>query len=327
VRLLGRSYPVIGRVAVRRRTYLLLDRLSVDSRQRYLAYDPCGAGGLPVVVMVLPRSPAAKQHIEVLKRLSAASNSLPQILDYDSQRDQTIVVLKWIRGVTLSRYYQQMTSGQKPRISPVLAVRRARGLAHGLRALHTSGQIVHGDVKPDNIVLATESGHWSLIDFGSAWQSEATLRRDSGDGTTPVYSAPELQHRASHVDWRVDQFSLSVILYELLTFQIPYGGLGGKAGRGELSSATIPRLKPPSELKPDRSRLPALVWQGIDRIVVRGLSLNPDLRYPTPEAWLNDFDIVDLDIRRPQALSPLNDRLTTLVSWLMNSVQRNKAIS
>jgi serine/threonine-protein kinase len=291
----------------------------MDCRQRYLAYDPCGAPGLPVVVVVLPRSPAAKQHIEILKRLSRRSDSLPSILDYQVRRDETIVVLAWVCGPTLGHYCQEMLAGRKPRISAVLAFRRARGLAHGLRSLHTANQIIHGDIKPDNIVLSTDSGRWSLIDYGSAWQVQDTRHRISGDGVSPSYSAPELQDRAGHVDWRADQFSLSVILYELLTLKIPYGGLGGKAGRSELSATKIPGLIPPSELKSDK--LPTIVWQGIDRIVTRGLSLHRELRYPTPEAWLDDLDCVDLDIRRPRTLAPLNDRLTKVVSWLMQRFQ------
>jgi serine/threonine protein kinase len=218
-----------------------------------------------------------------------------------------------------------MVTGQKPRISAVLAFGRARGLAHGLRSLHTAKQIIHGDIKPENIVLSTDSGRLSLIDFGSAWQVERSLQRDCGDGVSQVYSAPELLNRASRVDWRADQFSLSVILYELLTFKIPYGGLGGKAGRKELSFAALPGLTPPSELNSDRSRLPAVVWQGIDRIVLRGLALDPEQRYPTPEAWLDEFDSVDLEIRRPQPLSSLNDRLTKMVSWFMQRLGASEA--
>jgi serine/threonine protein kinase len=197
-------------------------------------------------------------------------------------------------------------------------------LAHGLKVLHDRAQVVHGDIKPDNVVVSSDSGRFVFIDFGSAWKVEQTVLRNPGDGVSAVYSAPELQSAARFADFRADHFSLSVILYELLTFEIPYGQLGGKAGRADLAH---PRLKPPSDLKSDRSRLPTVVWNAIDRLLLRSLALDPDRRYPTPEAWLDEFDSIDLDIRRPPTLTPLNDRLTRIVSWLLQSFADKEATS
>lgn len=189
-------------------------------------------------------------------------------------------------------------------------------LAHGLRTFHNRQQLIHADIKPDNLIVATDSGRFVLIDFGSAWAVEHTCRRDPGNGSTPTYGAPELQCDGAPADFRADIFSVSTIFYELLTLRPPYDGLGGKAGLPAFVGQMRQLLQPPSELSPARYQLPSVVWQGIDRVVMRGLALDPQDRFPTPEAWLNDLDQVDLDIKRPQSLSPLNDCLTRVIGWL-----------
>jgi serine/threonine protein kinase len=322
VRLFGREYPVIGQKQVRRRTYLLLERLS-SHRKRYLAFDTFGGPkGRAVALMVLPRSPSSRQHLGVLQRVSESSGSFATILDYESTREHSLVVLQWIRGPSLRRYLSDMKSGATPRISPVVAFQRIRMLAHALRMFHNRQQLVHGDIKPENLIVAPDSGRLVLIDFGSGWAVEHACRRDPGDGISPAYAAPELQCGAASPDFRADIFSVSAILYELLTIQLPYDNLGGKAGRPALVKQMRRFLDRPSQHSPFREQLPSVIWQGIDRVVMRGLALDPEERYPTPEAWLNELDAVDLDIKRPQTLSPLNAHLTRLVAWVAATFQR-----
>lgn len=319
IRLFGRQYPVMDRVQVRRRTYLLLDRLSTSARERYLAFDPhAGPQGRPVAILVLPRSASSRQHLEVLQRLGDSNDSLPTILDFDVRPRGTVVVLKWVSGPTLEHYLNHMKAGNRPRISPIIAFQRIRALAHGLSRRHRNQQIVHGDIKPQNLIVSTDPGRFMLIDYGSAWCVERTAARNIGDGANAVYAAPELQNGQAFVDFRCDQFSMSVILFQLITFQIPYEELGGKAGRPEFLPGMAKRLQPPGELSPHRSLIPNIVWRGINRIVARGLALNPNDRYPTPEAWLDDLDAVYLDVQRPPTISPVYDRMTRVVSWFAN---------
>ena len=109
-------------------------------------------------------------------------------------------------------------------------MRLLKGVAHALRHLHHRKNIIHGDVKPANLIL-TKRTSLVLIDYGSAWPGERTTQRGGGDGFSPAYAAPELVRGNAAVDWRADQFSVGVILYELLTGKLPFGGLGGSVGR------------------------------------------------------------------------------------------------
>jgi serine/threonine protein kinase len=296
---------------------LLLSRLSIDERERYLAVaDQRGRPPQPVAILILPPSQATRQHLRVLDEVSAANDQVPTIIDYDVQPARSVIVLKWVHGPTLAELIDKMKTGVQRRMSPTVAFQRIRGLAYTLWSRHGSQQIVHGDIKPANIVVAVNPGRFILIDFGSAWQVHATAWRDSGDGISPIYAAPELQSGDRFVDFRSDQFSVSVILYQLLTLQIPYGGLGGKVGRSEYCAAKVPRLVPPSQISHERQTIPRQVWRGLDRVTLRGLALDPGQHYPTPEAWLDDLREVNLDIQRPRSLSPVHDRLTHVVGWL-----------
>ena len=256
VRLFARDYPVLDRIRIRGRLYLILERVSVAHRERFLGYDPArGPRGGAVCVTMLPRSEAStQQHLKVLQRNSESNSSLPDILDFDAQGDRVIVVSRWVRGVTLSRFLHDIREGRQHRISSILAFQRIQGLAHGVCRWHQRGQWCHGDIKPENIVVSTDPGRFILIDFGSAWVNAMSAFRQAGDGVSPFYAAPEQLTPGGRVDFRADQFSLTGVLYQLLTLQLPFEGLGGRAGVNPQSKVAIPKLVPPSELAADREK-------------------------------------------------------------------------
>jgi len=323
IRFGGREYPVLDRLRIGRRTYLLLDHISRGGRERYLAYDPsAGPGGDFRAVLILPRSSAAVRHARVLKRLSVNNENVPRIFDYQAQRDRLVMVLDWIRGVTLDDYLEKVKSGDRQPPSPYEALRLVRGLAHGLYHFHHSRQVNHGDIKPENLILTSQRPRLVTIDFGSAWFAQDTINRSPGDGFSPAYGAPELQDRRSFVDFRADQFSASVVLFELITLQLPYDHLGGKAGRREWIAIARDKLMPPSRLASDSKRLPRSLWEGIDRVVLTGLALDPEDRYPTPRAWLDELDQVYAQMRHESHLSSAEVWLTRAVAWVASRLRK-----
>lgn len=320
----GRVLSVIDRLTVGRRQYLLLEKTGGGDRTRYMAFDPhAGPEGDLRAILVLPRSPAAGQHIRVLKRVSANNVNLPTILEYRVQGGNLIVVLTWVRGTDLQTYLDDVRASRQPRPGATEAFRLVRGLAHGLAQLHRRHAIVHGDIKPANLILARNPSRLVMIDFGSAWGIERTKGRDAGDGLSRAYAAPELQSGTQTADFRSDQFSASVILYELLTLERPYDSLGGKAGRPEFAERMKDKLTLPSRLSPDLARLPGPFWTELDRVVGTGLSLDAETRYSTPGAWLDQFNRVLIAMQPGPQLTPLNARLTRVVSWLGAKLKRS----
>ncbi len=305
-----RVYPVIGRMQICNRTYLLLKRLSPAPRERYMAFDPhAGPDGELRAVHVYQRTPSATQHVRVLKRLPRG-RPLPFIVDYDTDHDQLRMALEWVVGLDLKDYLERVQNGRVARPSPNEAVRLVRGLAHGLRTLNVHANIIHGDLKPANLILTRKPSDLVMIDYGSAWLVERTALKEAGDGVSPLYAAPELQNGEVGVNDCADQFSASVILYELLTLSLPYANLGGKAGRPEYrNDKHISLLEPPSTLFADPGVLPIQIRNELDTVVARGLMLNADDRYPSSREWLASLD--GLFRRMQEPLPPLS--LTTTV--------------
>ncbi len=121
------------------------------------------------------------------------------------------------------------------------ALRIVHDIAGALDYAHAQG-VVHRDVKPDNI-LRRANGSCLLSDFGiaRAMDSNAALTREGTSIGTPQYMSPE-QLRGEKIDGRSDLYSLGVVLYQLLTGELPYKGTDGWAIGVQHISGEIPRL-------------------------------------------------------------------------------------
>ncbi|MFM9965748.1 MAG: protein kinase domain-containing protein [Planctomycetaceae bacterium] len=162
----------------------------------------------------------------------------------------------------------------------------------------------------------------TLIDFGSAWGIEHTVRRHQGDGKSDQYAAPEIIADYKTVDFRADYFSLAAVCYELLTLQVPYDGLGGRAGSAQYRSEPDSLYVPPSSICREASRLDRSIWQAIDALLGRALQLDPQHRFASGPEWLTAWDSVNDLIRRPPQQSPLNRfRGACSVSLLLTQLQ------
>ena len=179
--------------------------------------------------------------------------------------------------------------------------------------------MVHGDLKPENLILCRESNRLVMIDFGSAWTVEATAKKGSGDGLTDPYASPEQLNGKRAVDFRSDMFSASVIAYEMFTGDIPYAKMGGRAGIDDNRSTFADTLIPPSKARRDSRPLPPGAWTKIDRVIKTGLALDADQRYRTDGEWLDALDDIDTDLNRRPRLSESSQILQKVLQWLPDS--------
>ncbi len=317
VRVRERSDEVIGEIAAGPHRYFVLERLA-DRREVYRVFDPsAGPGGDCRALHLLPPGKETEQRLEVLKRASDGNTNFPTVVHFHAEAERVIVVLTWVWGTSLQEKLRAVRAGDlRARISAGEATKRIHGLAHGLAQFHHRANAVHGDVKPANIVLARDaSRQFVLIDFGSAWPVENTMRRHEGDGISLPYCAPELLAERPFADFRSDVFSLCVVWYELLTHQIPYG-VGGAAGLPENRDEFAGKLLPPSRLNPDRKKLPARAWSKIDAAIKRGLALEADGRFRDKSEWLGAMNEVRDAIRPRSGLGRFNRLLISLVERL-----------
>jgi serine/threonine-protein kinase len=149
------------------------------------------------------------------------------------------------------------------------ALRVARDVTEALGHAHSKG-VVHRDVKPENILLAP-NGDAFLMDFGFA--SAPSLTSHDGDPNhvvgTPEYMSPEQVSGKRASDWRSDFFSLGLVLYEMLTCQLPF--------RGDSARTTMMRRL--NEPAPDVRAVRPEVPDDVAAIVRRNLSASPNDRY------------------------------------------------
>src|SRR5260370_40837075 len=141
-------------------------------------------------------------------------------------------------------------------------------VASALAVAHRKG-VIHGDVKPANM-LVTEEGQVKLMDFGMARLASFDAKATPLAGT-PAYWCPE-QIVGKPQDARSDLFSLGVVLYEMVTGKRPFDAdsLQGICSR-VLSSTPLP----PSHANPS-------VPSNFDAIVARCIAKDPAARYPPP---------------------------------------------
>ena len=151
-------------------------------------------------------------------------------------------------------------------------------IAEGLVAAHDAG-ITHRDIKPANIMLT--SGGVRILDFGLAKLSDSTqLTRTGAAMGTPAYMSPE-QATGGEVDHRTDLWSLTAILYEMVTGVRPFDGNNATAIMYAILSDD-PR--PAVDLRPE-------VPDDLARVIVRGLRRDQTERYGSARELLTDLGV------------------------------------
>lgn len=187
----------------------------------FLAYDP--VMGREVAIKVLPREFLHDSNFRArfereVKTIAALDH--PQIVPvYDSGEDdgQPFLVMRYMAGGSLKDKLEQ---GPIP-FERAIAI--LNGIAIALDEAHSHG-VVHRDLKPANI-LFDQRGDAFLSDFGIVKLAQSTATyTGSGIIGTPAYMSPEQVYGDREIDGRSDIYSLGVLLYQMLTGKMPYGG-------------------------------------------------------------------------------------------------------
>lgn len=240
-----------------------------------------------VALKTVRLDPTAPDYAEFRERFRAEAKSAgrlshPNIViihDFGEAEDTAYIAMEFLRGETLRAMLDRQ------RFSIRRAVRYALQLADGLAAAHAAG-VVHRDIKPAN-VLRLRSGLLKITDFGIAQLPASQLTQDGTFLGTPKYMSPE-QGLGLRVDGRSDIFSLGVLLYEMLTGTLPFGG----SSLSSLMSQVV--YEQPIHPKCWNPALP----DGLVQIVARCLAKNPDVRYQSAVELgqdLGQYKDLDLD--------------------------------
>ncbi len=227
--------------------------------------------------------------------------NIATIHDVDEFNGQRYLVLEYIPGGTLKSKLKQLKSEDEEfSISEVLeyGIQMAEALAHAHRH-----QIIHRDVKTDNMML-TEEGKVKLTDFGLAkLRGDIHLTKTGSTVGTAAYMSPE-QIRGEEVDQRSDIFSFGIVLYEIVTSHLPF--------RGEFEAAlsySILNENPPS-IKSLRQNIP----QALEQIINRCLEKDKTKRYQNVDEIVKELKNVERDLSRSPRRS--EDRSTKKL-WIV----------
>jgi len=158
-----------------------------------------------------------ERFIHEAKAASALSHTnITTIHEIDEFEGQMFIVMEYVEGRTLKQVIEKETLSVKKVLDIGIQI------CEGLALAHEKG-IVHRDIKSDNIML-TPRGQVKIMDFGLAKLKGATkLTKTRSTLGTLAYMSPE-QAQGEEVDSRSDIFSFGVVLYELLTQHLPFGG-------------------------------------------------------------------------------------------------------
>ncbi len=280
---------------------------------RYVILKPIGKGGMGEVFAAYDASLERKVAIKILradapgkataarqKRLLREAQAMARLThpnvnivhDVGLFQNRIFIAMEYIDGWTIRQWLQE----KQPNHKEIIAVFMQAGL--GLAAAHEAG-LVHRDIKPDNILIGKD-GRVKVTDFGLVSESsendpleQSTVDMEVADTYperatqpltktgallgSPPYMAPE-QHQSLPTDAKSDQFSFCIALYEALYGQRPFEGHSSSDLARAVASGHIQPI-PTNTKVPNRLRA----------ILLRGLNVRPELRYPSMKTLLADL--------------------------------------
>jgi serine/threonine protein kinase/predicted Zn-dependent protease len=213
--------------------------------------------------------------------------NIATIYEIEEADGEWFIAMAYVEGINLKGKIQD---GPMP-IEEALNL--AIQIAQGLTAAHAK-EIIHRDIKPANIIIAP-SGQAKITDFGLAKYKDSSLVTKEGAVMgTPAYMSPE-QARGEEVDHRSDIFSLGIVLYEMLSGQIPF------QGDSDLAILYSIVHQKPRPIRKTAPRVPA----GIEQIISKALEKGKMKRYQQMSELLTDLKIAIEELRDPKKKLPL----------------------
>lgn len=274
---------------------------------RYVLYDAIASGGMASVHMGRLIGPVGFSRVVAIKRLHPAyaqdpgfvamlldeaqlasrvrhPNVVP-ILDVVATNDELLLVMEYVQGETLARLLRaakRLGESMEPDVASSIVIDILRGLHAAHEARGTAGEplgIVHRDVSPQNILVATD-GSARLLDFGVAKAISRSQSTDDGQLKGKLgYIAPE-QISGGEVDRRVDIFATSIVAWECIAGRRLFVADDMVATLARIMDAEVPPLRGAGFDIPE----------ALEAAIARGLTVDPALRFQNAEDMAREVE-------------------------------------
>ncbi len=279
---------------------------------RYQIIEELGKGGMGKVYKVFDQEIRAKMALKLIRPEVAAGHTtierfrnelklardishknICRMYDLGREAGDYFITMEYVSGEDLKSFIRR-----SKQLVVGTAVMIAKQVCEGLAEAHRLG-VVHRDLKPGNIMI-DKDGNVRIMDFGIA-QSVAA-KGITGAGMmigTPEYMSPE-QVEGKEVDQRSDIYSLGIILYEMLTGQVPF--------EGETPFAI--GMKHKSEVPKDPQELNAQIPNGLNRLILKCLEKDKEKRYRSADELRADLEKIEKSVPTSERLVPRRKTVT-----------------
>ncbi len=273
--------------------YELIERIAAGGMAEIFRarYSPAAGVVKPVVIKkILPHYAANRAFIAMFTNearivMGLSHGNIAQVFDFGDVEGDWYLAMELVDGQPLSKVVKRMRAMGILTFPSEIAAYVTAEMMRGLHYAHTRLdeksrplQIVHRDISPQNVLVSYE-GQIKIVDFGIARARNAGREDTTSNAVKGKYAyfAPE-QARGKELDARTDVFASGIVLYELLTGQLPFQGrmmeVLTKIVRGQFAR--------PSELNP-------AIPKALETIVLKAMALEPSERYQTAEAFQQDL--------------------------------------
>lgn len=267
--------------------------------ERYIIVRSLGQGGMADVYLAmdtvldrevalkilrgdLANDPVALLRFQREANAASAINhpNIVEIYDVGAWDNKQFIVMEYVRGKTLKQLIAHRGAlDQKEAVAIMKQLVEATSIAH-------SCNIIHRDIKPQN-VLVKDDGTIKITDFGIALAQDAIqlTQTDSVMGSVH-YLAPEVA-RGETATIKSDIYALGVVMYELLTSEVPFRAETAVQVAMQHMQKDLPSIKESN----------ATIYQSVENVVLKATAKNKNQRYNSAQEMLDDLNTVFLDKR------------------------------